>query len=373
MKKFAKMSLVAAVAVAGLSSYSSASSLEEAIKGVEINGYVRYRLTSTNLDQKNYKSGTSDTDTNQYDIKVTTKIPVNDMVQAVVKFQLQNKTTSSDNSDDKTGSKFRYEYFQFNLPYITVMAGKQSIPSPFVDDEFGTGFVAVVPAGPVSFTASYFNSTSLGSGDIKSANGEDVYQAGVLGSFDPVSFEAWYMNVKNTASAYNASASATLEPVTVSASYAILDPDEKVLTNKDDDDYSTVKVQAKADLDFVALNAGWAKTGENGSAGALDKSENDPAVNDFGGEIVDLSSANDFSLWTVGASVSPMEKVTLGAEYFNGSSDEKSKEDDDYNEIKASASYKVSKNFKISSFYSVGKNGTEENDSKSRLELKYTF
>ncbi|MGE4455641.1 MAG: major outer membrane protein, partial [Arcobacteraceae bacterium] len=43
MQKFAKISLAAAVAVAGLSSVASAKPLEEAIKGVDATGYVTYQ------------------------------------------------------------------------------------------------------------------------------------------------------------------------------------------------------------------------------------------------------------------------------------------------------------------------------------------
>jgi hypothetical protein len=45
--KLAKLSLAAIVAAGALTSVASASSLEEAIKGVSINGYVRYRHNST--------------------------------------------------------------------------------------------------------------------------------------------------------------------------------------------------------------------------------------------------------------------------------------------------------------------------------------
>jgi hypothetical protein len=44
MKKFAKMSLVAAVAVAGLSSTVAAKPLADAIQGTSVSGLVRYSV-----------------------------------------------------------------------------------------------------------------------------------------------------------------------------------------------------------------------------------------------------------------------------------------------------------------------------------------
>ena len=52
MKNTIKMSLVAAVAVAGLSSTAAATPLEEAIKGVDISGSIVYRYNDYGNDIK---------------------------------------------------------------------------------------------------------------------------------------------------------------------------------------------------------------------------------------------------------------------------------------------------------------------------------
>ena len=77
MKKFAKMSLVAAVAVAGLTSTATAGSLEEAVKATDISGYVRYRF---NKDQEN-KADVK----NEAKIVINLKTKVNDNVTSHIK------------------------------------------------------------------------------------------------------------------------------------------------------------------------------------------------------------------------------------------------------------------------------------------------
>ena len=79
MKNIIKMSLVAAVAVAGLTTTSSAANLEDAVKNTQLNGYVRYRLNSNHTDGA---EATAVEETKAV-MKFTTK--VNDSVKANIK------------------------------------------------------------------------------------------------------------------------------------------------------------------------------------------------------------------------------------------------------------------------------------------------
>ncbi len=58
MKKFTKLSLVAAVAVAGLSS-ANAKPLEEAIKDVDVSGTVTYRYDQGKVDNEPHSQSNS--------------------------------------------------------------------------------------------------------------------------------------------------------------------------------------------------------------------------------------------------------------------------------------------------------------------------
>ena len=81
MNKIVKLSLVTAVALAGLTTVNAAS-LEEAIKGVDVSGLMRYRYDDTKVKDGKSKQ------LNDYDIEVNVKIPVNDSVKAVLKIDM---------------------------------------------------------------------------------------------------------------------------------------------------------------------------------------------------------------------------------------------------------------------------------------------
>ena len=76
MRKLVKLSLVAAVAVSGLTTVNAAS-LEEAIKNVDVSGQFHYRL-----QDKDSAGSTINTDN---DIEIGVKVPVTDNITAVFK------------------------------------------------------------------------------------------------------------------------------------------------------------------------------------------------------------------------------------------------------------------------------------------------
>ncbi|MGB5791421.1 major outer membrane protein, partial [Poseidonibacter sp.] len=75
MKKIAKLSLVAAVAVAGLSTSLSAKALEEAIKNVDVSGTAAYRYDDRSNDDQTDANNYS---RNSYKIAVNLKSKIND-------------------------------------------------------------------------------------------------------------------------------------------------------------------------------------------------------------------------------------------------------------------------------------------------------
>jgi reverse gyrase len=150
------MSLAAAVAVAGLTSTVSAKNLEDAIKGVEVSGYIDYRK-----EYRAQENGGS-FDVNEYSVNVTTVTKVNDMVTATlsagfdevvldnVDATLGTTRTSPADLDQSATVGVDQAFFTFNMGMATVMAGKQNIPSVFVDQsdtvKQGAGVVALVKA-----------------------------------------------------------------------------------------------------------------------------------------------------------------------------------------------------------------------------------
>ena len=97
MKKIAKLSLVAAVAVAGLTNVNAAS-LEEAIKGVDISGQFRYRFQEKKVENEVSPVNNNETGSD-VEIEVTAKVPVTENVTAVIKIDNAN------NDDDDSITK----------------------------------------------------------------------------------------------------------------------------------------------------------------------------------------------------------------------------------------------------------------------------
>ncbi len=408
MKKLAKLSLVAAVAVAGMTT-ASATSLEEAIKGVDVNGMVRYRYTQIKEKGEDHEQN------NKYDVEVNTKVPVNDMVSANIKLDVNSgELDSRENasvSNGKVNVQVEKAYFTFAKDGFTVTAGKQALPGPLTDGLNGTGIVAVTPAfGPVTLAAAYMNGHDdvniLRDGDtkdsfkwengkfkkstkvvdLKGGAGKDIYAVAALGNFDFVTANAWFAKVQEYAKAYSLDASATVGPATVGVAYA-----EKKLKNKiknalnlKDGEAKVLKLNAAATFGMFDVEAGFAKTGkENGVLfGASLDGEEDAAVNDFQAEQIAVASEwGDAKAFKLGASVKPVDAVKVGLEFlkvkgYEGHIGVANETKQKGTEVVGRVAYSMSKNFVVSSFFSKAKikEGNETDKSNmGRLELKYTF
>ncbi len=381
--KIAKLSLVAAVAVAGLTS-ASASSLEQAIKGVEVSGKVRYQYTQQKTDKQAH------TETNRYDADAKFTVPVNDLIKAHVKFAIEGvnldakRLSTSGNGSPKVETK--EAYFSFAKDGYTVTVGKQALAGPQTDGLNGTGIIATatpLKSVPVTLAAAYFNASSVDLEGLSSTfypskvgtkkdengndvpvyangSGADIYAVAAIGSFQGVNAQAWLADVREIERGYALLVDGTVGPVTLAASYASKEYDPKALK---DNKYSTLKVTADAKVSMFDVHAGYAKAGKNGTGELWDG--NDAAVNSFGGEQVDITGFADGNVWNVGASVTPLAGVTVGLDYYAGKAG-----NTEAKETLFTAAYNVSKNFKVSGFYS---NESESKTNIGRLEAKYSF
>ena len=221
MKKFAKMSLVAAVAVAGLTSTISAKDLSEAIKNTDVSGkvYVEY-LANT--------AGTTDqttANTVDVDVDVTLKSKVNDNLTAVVRAQADQENAEGAAASHNGNADVDNVYFSYVNGNTTANFGKMDISTPTTDGENGSGFLVSQKAGMVNLVAAYYATNEVTAGDIAAF--------AAIGSFGPVNAEAWYVkfSMDNDATAADGGANLTLaanttiEGVTLKARYATTDFD----------------------------------------------------------------------------------------------------------------------------------------------------
>ena len=395
MKKIAKLSLVAAVAVAGLTT-ANAQPLEEAIKNVDVSGSVVYRYNDWNNDKSgttkdasdnNYKIGLNLSSKVNEDVKFNSRFLVADMADAA-NFAPLDSSTSGDANVDTQLSQANFAYT--GVKNTTVTVGKQGLNTPYTtgvmideNEQNGTGIMALSTVGPVTLGAAYFNQTNLdSSGDIAStvntlspngnAGSQDIAAVAAIATFAPVTLDAWYLDLSDTFDTYTVGAKSDLDlsgvKLGLDARYASLDADEL------DTDNNIAKFVVTAKAGIVNAKVAYAMTDEEGGVTGLDSD----AITVLKGWNLNTLAKADADYWQAVAGVDILSNLNLSANYGNlqyvsGTSD--MEEEEVYGQL----TYKMSKNLSTYVRYGVY---TKENTTTNvesidatggRLQVAYTF
>ena len=437
MKKIALLSLVAAVAVAGLTT-ANAQPLEEAIKNVEVSGSVVYRYDNFhNAEKKDYTGAvTSDRkndDANRYKIGLNLGSKVNDYVkfnsrfivgsQANAGFASLNagKETNADNTQGADGQadvSLSNAYFGLTaIPNTTVNIGKQGLTTPYTkavdingNEQTGTGILALTTVGPVTAGAGYFNNTNLNASteinaslgmtvgstikrtDINGNNtgkdvfsgGADAYVATLQGDLDAVKLEAWYMGLQDTLNSYTLVAKSNIDldqdaKIGLEARYVNLKLDNDVFQDDDNNKNAMYKLAVDGKFNIVNARVAYTQTDKKGGLTALDQDAENTSL----GWAITSNGVENAKYWqaTLGADI--LSNLNLSAHYGNL----KSKETDNgrygfdmkQQEVFAQLTYKMSKN--LNTYLRYGKytekeisTGDREMDqTRGRVQVAYTF
>ena len=399
MKKIAKLSLVAAVAVVGFTS-ANAQSLEEAIKGVETSGSVVYRYNDYNNDVGTGSSAS----TNYYKVALNLSSKVNDDV----KFNSRFLASDADNGglvglntqstgDDNVGVELSNAYFGYTgIQNTTVNVGKQGLTTPWTvaidsdgNEQTGTGILALTTVGPVTFAGAYFNQTNLDTSAVDvngttTGTGFDgstsIATIGVIGTAGPVTLDAWYLDMDDTFDSYTAGAKSTFD-----VSGIKLGADARFASLTTDAAGSKANTMGKlvltADAGLVDGKIAYAMTDKDGGLTALDA---DASTTLLGWNLNALNKA-DADYWQAVLGFDILSNLNLSANYGNLQyiTAANSTTDVEEEEIYAQLLYKMSKNLTTYVRYgtytreynkSVGNNGDEINDDvRGRLQVEYTF
>ncbi len=364
MKKFAKMSLAAAIAVGGLTSTASAVDLEQAIKGVDISGQVRYRMEDSNFNNDK----TEDQDVN---IDVTIKVPVNDNVSFIANANWDNddQGNAAVTSGGSTGDAAELDeyYFQYVNGAVTANLGAQEIPGRLTDGLIGEGIVGLYNAGVVTVGGASFYNTE--------ATSQSLHSIIAMGSVGPVSFLAQYATAEDTVDSYNLKADATFGPVTAGVEYT--DSDWDGVANSD---MNTLKVYASASIDMISATLAYAQTGEDGS-GSIDhgvETSSEFLLWQMGsgkvlGATTTANGVEDLDAWALDVTAKVTDSISVRVAYADGEGKTAgATTDTDLTETLGQVSYKMSKNLSTYVRYSQFEVGNQEND-RGRVEVKYTF
>ena len=400
MKKIAKLSLVAAVAVAGLTT-ANAQSLEDAIKNVETSGSVVYRYNDYNNDTATDKN--SDTD-NNYKVALNLSSKVNEDVKFNSRFLVANeggsfaggKMDTQNGGDSNPQVTLSHANFGYTgIANTTITAGKQGLTTPWTvaidsdgNEQTGSGILALTTVGPVTLAAAYFNQTNLDKLDVNASafgnakvalgNSTDIATVGAIANLDAVTLDAWYLDLAETFDSYTVGAKADLDlsdvKLGVDARYASLNLDNV------SDDNAMAKIALTAKAGIVNGKVAYAWTDKEGGLTALD---NDANTTLLGWNLTSNNKA-DADYWQVVAGVDILSNLNLSANYGNLQyiSAAGSTTDVEEEEIYAQLVYKMSKNLSTYVRYgtytkestAAGARTVEINDDvRGRAQIEYTF
>ena len=390
MKKFAKMSLVAALAVTG--TVASAQPLAEAIKNVDVSGTVAYRYN----DYEETTGGLDNSSTsNLYKIALNLKSKVNDNITANTRFiigQDQNGEVSLDTHSGADGqvdialSEVNFTYTGIANTAITL--GKQGLATPFTlhrdamgNEQTGTGILAQTNFGPVTLAGAYFNQTNLGGasntyGELDTTVGingdENVVVGGAILNIAGITADVWYIDLQDTFDAYTIGLAASYDISDVKlapyARYTSLDLDNS------SDDNKLWKVGMRAQMGIFGAHIGYGETDEEGGTSALDYSATTGYDEHWRVTLTGISDASVLYA-DVNAQVTP--KINLSLNYSDLDADSESNSTDQ-NEIYAQVKYDMSKNFytfvRFGQFEKKDDNNGDDIDSSiGRVHVQYSF
>ena len=371
--KLAKLSLAAIVAAGALTTVN-AKPLEEAIKGVDFSGMLRYRL-----NQKEVESVKSDNH-NDWDFLAKFTAPVTEDIKAVMAFASNSGkgVNQSGSSVSSLNVDLAKAFFVYSKDALTVKAGMQAFGHPIFDNGFngnkGNGVVAMYNAGPVTLAGAYFAGIGgPGINLLSSVNGDeaDVAAVAVIGSMGPVSAQVWYVTIQDVVDGqFFVQADGKFAMVNVTGQFINTKIDDRLVPAAATDDsgnYYALKVGA--DFAPVTVNVGYTKNddkqGHYSVAGA-DSAVIHPGWR-LGYEIDNVADAESYFADVTAT----FGKYSVMVAYANAEVPGK-----DYDEIQAKVGYQVSKNLNTYVRYSTMDidNGTTSIDSDYlRFEANYSF
>ncbi|MCI6642485.1 MULTISPECIES: major outer membrane protein [Campylobacter] len=401
--KLLKLSLVAALAAGALATTASAVPLEEAIKDVDVSGFLRLRYTAD--DEENDSNA-------KWNIKsvIDFKAKIDDNFFAVAGVRYGNDQGATEygynsgngnfgggvysNTADDQFDMYR-AYIGYTVGNTTVQLGRQNVFSFFTDDMYGDGLFALnsdiqgLTLGALWMDAlEQDDDISSNIDAIQALTGKrvtdhDLYGVGAIGSYDPVSFQLWYAYLNDVVGLLAVDLGANFDvnddlSVGLQGQYghSFFDND---LTDTDlIDDGDFYAIEASANIYFFDLAAGYVNYSTDEGKISLNSFEDVGSFIRAGEELVaggifgtsyqGYIGENDY--WFVKAGVTiPDTGFRIGADYLDG----EFMDDVDASEVVARIDYKYNEKLNFQTWYSYIDWEDGADDNRFRFEAKYSF
>ncbi|WP_026804056.1 major outer membrane protein [Aliarcobacter lanthieri] len=423
MRKISKLSLVAAVAVAGFST-ANAQPLEEAIKNVEVSGSVVYRYDNFHNDNDYLQTGNSDSGKNNYKIGLNLSSQVNDYVKFNSRFIVGEKGSlgfagldAKNDSDTSVNVELSQAYFGFTaIPNTVVNIGKQGLATPYTvatdingNEQTGTGILSLTTVGPVTVALGGFNQTNLdktpdvnGGLGIKGSTAlidgtENTYVAALMGDLDFVKLEAWYLNLEDTFDTFTLAATSSIDlaenaKIGLEARYVQLnfDNDRQKALGLSDDKNSMFRFAVDGKVSIVNARIAYTKTGKDGGLTALDQDAKNTSL----GWAITSNGIADANYWQAALGADILDNLNFTVNYGHLKADGSNKgtlnnvylgtidptiigEEIKLQEVYGQLTYKMSKNLTTYVRYGnyeqkIGGDKAIDQD-RGRIQVAYTF
>lgn len=373
MTKFVKMSLAAAVAVAGLSSTASAADMM--MDKTSFSGKV-YVEQIVKTDDKS-SSSTDGNSVAQFDIDfdITGKSKINDTLTAVVGIQADGGK-ESENATENSNVDMNNAYFAYANKGLSVKMGRMDIETPNTDGEEGEGTFAAYTVGSITAAGAFFVNNAIGvtDRDFNSAiaakdatdisKNSEVSALALLGSAGPINFELWQVSLSSLVSNTTAVLGGEFSGVSVEARHATTDYENKALK-----DGATTKLTIAGKVSNLGLTGIYFSTDKDNAAYVSDASSANAV------ELVNLTtdhSTADASIVALIGSLPVGEKGTVTISYGDGEVGKV-----DVSEYVLQYGHKIAKSTKMTVRYAGYEEeyntGGDREKTHARVDVKYSF
>ena len=376
-----KLSLAAVIAM-GTMSVASATPLTEAIKNVDLNGFLRVRFYNENPK-----------DSNQYDRWRTNgvfifKVPVSENMKFVVRNSVETNIytdedsfTAASNVDPALVNNLLF--MQYSNGPVNAIVGKIPVATSITSADpatpgHGAGIIATYKVNDNFTAGAAFVDALKNPGE--NLIGNDVYAAVAVFNVDMVKGNAWYYKVTNLLD-YIFTASVDVTPVEnldIHADFAAGNLDDDVADDLgvEDNTKTYYNIAASYKMDQFCAKIGYAYTDKD--AALVDLSVDAP----IGAVITTANNYNIANLQDtssvygkIGYNVDAKTNVYLAAQVQNAG-DDSANENNDLNEYTIGANYKANKKLSFNVYYDIAdwdKDADFEDNKEFRFEAKYSF
>ena len=380
--KLIKLSFAAIIAAGAMTTFASATPLEDAIKGVEVSGMARYRFY--HQSDRGIGYGDNQTQRNRFSGELNIASPIADNLKFGISLTTDANNFASNDASSTDGVNVDKFWFQYAINDLTIKAGKMEIPTPWTESAFagtrGNGILALYSGVENwTFAAAYYNQVNgiwdnHGVIDESIFGQEDLMAAAIIGSYDIFGAQLWASRMTNVFDySVFAQVNVNLSGFNALAQMNYLRLADELKGTFDDDSGIFMGFTAGYKNDNFFVEAGYTKTDRD--MGIYSLTPDDDSFIKFGQQLYYLThNYEDQAVYFLRGGFNYNK---FGFEAGFGFNDDGIDSDEDLKEYYGSVSYQCSKNFSLQAYYSFldAKKVAEDylENKEFRFQALYTF